>query len=495
LSERVACLAGCLLLGLASLACGDRDDRESRRDRISAWERAVADTGPRPPVEGRGDNVVLIIVDTLRADKLGCYGFPLDTSPELDRLAAKSVRFERVIAQCSWTRPSIGSLLTGHYPRTLGLYRGRHEILDDRFDTLAEVLERSGYTTIGITANPQISGRLGFGQGFDLYADSPRDLPRRPGKRERRERRRHEFMRKGPTRYNKFPSKFVFDSVLDLVDRLPRGPHYVQIDVMEVHRRGPRVRPEFGAGFGDQRERRYLRAVRQISHDVGRFVEQLLARPGWEQTLVILASDHGEGLTDHPGIKDGHRHGFLLYESQLWVPLVVLHTGGGVTPGTVERPVRNMDLMPTVLDFLELPIPDGVEGRSVAPLLVDRGGAVELPEHFVAETYRPKAAKIAVYDAEWKYFENRDDWPQLGARELQAMGQREVGPFTDRIDLNAEVSWELDASLEQWERGHPKADPTYRGRRLPGGLADRLKGLGYLGDEDAGESDSHPGPP
>lgn len=496
---------------MAVLACGERDGGESERDRKRPWERAATDAGPRPPVEGRGDNVVLIITDTLRADKLGCYGFPLDTSPELDRIAAEGARFERVIAQCSWTRPSIGSMVTSHHPRTLGLYRGRKELLDDRFDTLAEVLEGSGYTAIGITANPQISGRLGFGQGFVVYIDSPRDLPRRPGKprqpgwRRRADERAarweggRKFMHKEPTRYNKFPSEFVFDSVLDLIDRLPQGPHYLQINVMEVHPRGPDVRPEFSAHFGDRRNRRergYLRAVRQISHDIDRFLEQLFEKPGWERTLVVLASDHGEGLTDHPGIKDGYRHGFLLYESHLWVPLIVVHSRGDVRPQVVRRPVRNLDIAPTVLEFLGLPIPEPIEGRSLMPLLADPAAEVELPERFVAETYRPKAAKIAVYDSEWKYFENRDDWPLLGPRELQAVGQREVGLFTDRIDMEAEVSWELEEYLERWERSHPKADPTYSDGRLPEGLAGRLKNLGYIGDgDDAGERESRPGPP
>jgi arylsulfatase A-like enzyme len=449
----------------------------------------------------------LIIVDTLRADKLGCYGLPLDTSAEIDRIAAEGTRFERVISQTSWTRPSIGSLVTSHYPRTLGLYRGRKELLADRFDTVAELLKQSGYTTIGMTANPQISGRLGFAQGFDVYIDSPRDVryrrgrlgPRSPSVRSPRRERIREgswFRDKQRNRYNKFPSDFVFDTVIDLIDRAPKGPYYVQINVMEVHPGGPEVRPEFADHYGDHRERRYLRAVRQVSHDVDRFLKRLLEREGFERTLVVLASDHGEGLTDHPGIKDGHKHGFLLYESQLRVPLIVTHSQGAVRAGVVERPVRNLDIVPTVLDFLGLPIPAAVAGRSLVPLLSDPAAAVDLPQRFVAETYRPKAAKIAVYDTEWKYFENRDGWPGLGPRELQAVGQREVGPFTDRIELHADIPVELCAYLEQWERDHHKADPVYNDGRLPQGLMARLKHLGYV-EEDGGtgEPASPPGPP
>jgi len=97
-------------------------------------------------------NIVLIIIDTLRADRLGAYGFPGEISPELDAYARGGVRFDLVVAQNSWTRPSIASMLTSLHPRTLGIYNERGEILGDRFLTLAEALKRHGYTTLGVTA-------------------------------------------------------------------------------------------------------------------------------------------------------------------------------------------------------------------------------------------------------------------------------------------------------------------------------------------------------
>jgi arylsulfatase A-like enzyme len=438
--------------------------------------------------------VVLVIVDTLRADKLGCYGFPLETSPDIDSLAGRGARFERVISQCSWTRPSIGSMLTGRYPRTLGLYRGREEMLAPGFQTLAELLRDSGYATVGITANPQIAGRVGFDQGFDVYLDNPRELPARQRRRKARKPWHARSVRQRTTPFNHMPSADVFDSALELLAGFSDAPVFLMINVMEVHGRGPEVRSEFADHFADHPDGEYLRSVRQISHDVGRFVDRLLARPEFEKTLVVLASDHGEGLRDHPGIKDGHRHGFLLYESQVRVPLVLVHGEGALSPVVVERPVRALDIMPTVLDFLGIEVPPEVAGRSLLPLLEDPAAEIGLPPRFVTETYRPEAAKIGVYDTERKYFENRDDWPLLGERELQSMGQREVGLFTDRIDIEPETAWELEAHLAEWEREHPKAEPFYRERRLSEGLAKRLENLGYVGGEDAGQ-DELPGAP
>ena len=112
-------------------------------------------------------NIVLLIVDTLRPDKLGCYGFPLDTSPELDVLAKEGVLFENVIAQSSWTRPSIASMVTARHPRSIGIYKPRVGILDDHFTLLSEILKENGYTTIGLTANPHLNRFFNFNQGFD----------------------------------------------------------------------------------------------------------------------------------------------------------------------------------------------------------------------------------------------------------------------------------------------------------------------------------------
>ena len=124
------------------------------------------------PAREEPPNVVLLIVDTLRADKLGCYGFPADVSPEIDALAAQGVLFEHVVAPSSWTRPSIGALVTGRHPRSLGIFKEQNGILPDAVPTLAEVFAKAGYTTIGITANPHLNRSFNFHQGFDHYFDS-----------------------------------------------------------------------------------------------------------------------------------------------------------------------------------------------------------------------------------------------------------------------------------------------------------------------------------
>jgi arylsulfatase A-like enzyme len=136
---------------------------------ISIAAAVVLLQNPSPP------NVVLIIIDALRQDKLGAYGFSEETSPEIDRMARQGVRFDSVIAQSSWTRPSIGSMLTSQYPRTLGIYKEKDEVLPHDAVTLAEVLKEAGYTTIGATANANINSSFNFQQGAALLLAGERD--------------------------------------------------------------------------------------------------------------------------------------------------------------------------------------------------------------------------------------------------------------------------------------------------------------------------------
>jgi arylsulfatase A-like enzyme len=344
---------------------------------------------------------VLVIIDTLRADKLGCYGSFANVSPELDALAEKGVRFEQTIAQCSWTRPSIGSMLTGIYPRTLGLYDEGKERLADRFETLAESFKKHGYTTIGATANPHINVVFGFDQGFDSYLDSKLGMD--GGSKKKRERS-----------FGHWTAREIYRAAPDAIGPDPAPPYYVQLNIMEMHEPERSVRREYKGLFPDVKEkktRRYLQALRQVSADIAEFIEEFVSRPGMGDTLFVISSDHGEGLDDHPGIFGGFFHGFLLYESHARVPFILYHPQGAIGRAVVERPVRNMDLMPTILDLFGFDIPKGMDGVSVKALIEDPEAEVDLPEYFVTETDFRIAEKIGVYSKEWKYFESATTGP------------------------------------------------------------------------------------
>lgn len=430
-------------------------------------------------------NVVLIIIDTLRADKLGCYGFPGPVSPEIDKIARNGVLFKNVISQSSWTRPSIGSMLTSLYPRSLGLYKRNFEMLNDKYKTLPEILKANGYTTIGITANPIINSLFNFDQGFDLYIDSdviwwwmvPKE---------------GEVNKSTTTLLHS--AKIIFQRFFYAFRSLKsKGPFYLQINIMEVHEPGVMVRPEFQVRKGKNAE--YLNAISQVSHDINEFIERLLSTPGWENTLFVITSDHGEGLDDHPSIPRSEHHGFLLYESILRVPLILYHRDHDLAPvrwvkklfpgifrhltgNKIDKPVRLMDLMPTILDYLKIPVPDNIHGKSLLGL-IDKS-SVQLPQYFVAETLYRGCNKIAVYSDKWKYIENYDGHEGVNKFELQPVGKKENGKVSDMINKRGEEALPMKEFLRSWEKRYPKVKPTPVYKKPSPEVLKQLKALGYL---------------
>ncbi len=432
----------------------------------------------------RRPHVVMILIDTLRADKLGCYGFELETSPEIDAIAAAGVRFERVVAQASWTRPSIGSLLTSRYPRSLGLYREQYDILDERFITLAEALRSGGYRTLGITANPNINSTFNFHQGFDRHVDSIVRFSWMDVEAHK------------PTvgEAEVTPAREIFRQVLELTGASTEGspapggespggkPWYVQINVMDVHEhpRGDQlVREELQGLFPGAKDRAYLQLVRQVSADVGDFIRRWRSVPGRDDTLFILLSDHGEGLEDHPRVADSSKHGALLYESNLRVPWVIYHPSSDLEPRTVPMDVRLLDVMPTVLDYLGLPLPAGSQGASLMPWVEGAEQDLPIPEYFVVETYLRDHEKIAVRGTQWKYIENRRPHRGTGRTELQRVGRLEDGKWSTRVRGRREITRPMREFLSEWERRFPKQPPTAQAT-VPPEVKKQLEALGYL---------------
>jgi arylsulfatase A-like enzyme len=428
----------------------------------------------RPP------NLVLVIIDTLRADKLHSYGFPRPTSPELDALAQRGVRFARVIAPSPWTRPSIASLLTSLYPRSVGIYKEPRHILDERFATLPEVLREHGYKTLGATANPNINSSYNFHQGFDAYLDSHVLWAWMPAEKDKK--RGYE----SPL----WTSRQIFDALLEQVARDPARPTYLQACIMEVHGAlGPGVvKPPFANRFAGRPDHGYLEAIAQVSFEIDRFIEELSALPGWDDTLFVITSDHGQGLFDHPDVAESQLHGRLLYESQTVVPLILYHPrsaasrepqGARLPPGSViDRPVRLLDLAPTLLEFAGVPIPEEMEGVSLLPLL--EGHDVDLPAVFVVETEYRDMNKIGAYAEKWNFIVSRDRHEGVSPRELQRAGRRENGSRTNLAQRFPRAASELAAFLERWEHAHPKARPTLQRGALSPEESEQLRALGYL---------------
>jgi arylsulfatase A-like enzyme len=414
-------------------------------------------------------NVVMVIIDTLRADVLGCCGYGADTSPELDDFARQGVIFKRTVANCSWTRPSIGTMVASLHGRTLGIYDEHGDMLADEVLTLAEVLQDEGYTTIGVTANPNINTSFGFNQGFDHYQDSRRLYSGlAPAERRKAQHR---------------TTREVFRAAMDAMGPTPKPPYYMQLNIMEMHGGGPPLRPEYIGRFDGKVRKgheRYAAALRQVSVDIKEFVDELTAMPGMDDTLFIITSDHGQGLTDHPAIPKASLHGFVLYESNVMVPLIFYHHLQGIGGREVNEKVQLLDLAPTILGLLGVAIPEPMEGLSLETLITGQGPKPALPEYIVTETLFRKNDKLGVYSDSWKYFENLDGHEGTAPREIQAKGINENGAATNQLADHGAEAAKMEAYLRKWEAAHPKTKAIHPKGGLSKEMIEQLKALGYF---------------
>ncbi|MBL8897982.1 MAG: sulfatase [Planctomycetes bacterium] len=458
--HRVTALALAALVG----AC-DRPAEEAATSSAEARPRGAA----RP-------HVVVFVLDTLRADRLGCYGFERETSPALDRLANDGVLFEQVLSPCSWTRPSMGALLTSQYPRSLGLFVEQGDALPEEAHTLSEVLHEAGYHTLGLTANPNINTIFGFAQGFDSYRDCKTlfawmRAQGTPGAR-------------GQAALPSAPE--LFATARELLDAAPaEQPVYLQMAFMEPHEWTIRermpylLREEHAERFLDDPWARYLQLTRQLTDDLGAFVDELKHRPGWRDALFVFVADHGEGLGDHLSVPNGRHHGNLLYLSQVHVPWILHREGWTPSVRRVREQARLLDVMPTLLDALDLPLPSDAVGRSWMPML--RGVSAEKPSPRieVAETYFQGTSKIAAYAEDFVFIQAQRPQPGIDLEELQRRGSPMNGTRTNLLAAEAERASELRAFLAAWEAKHPKRAESAAARALTDEEARLLKSLGY----------------
>ena len=447
--RRSACVAG-LAAGVLLAGCGD----------------------DRGPVHD-GPSVVLVVVDTLRADRLGCYGNPEAPSPVMDALAADGVLFEAAFAQSSWTRPSFASFLTGRVPRATGIHREEGDALHPRFTTLAEYLNQAGYTTIGATANPNVNTVFGLAQGFDRYYDSEVVFGWMDVEEGQEIAGGDEPIQSADE---------IFGLVLDAVGDASLEPYFLMVDVMEVHEYHGLVNPARDLmGLTDaERIRRYDESIRDVDAALGRFLEALRAKPGFEDALVILTSDHGEGLGDHPDVQGAIGHGFVVYNSQAHVPLILADGDGPLEPGTVvEGPARLLDLLPTVLDHVGLEVPSGLDGRSLLPLVRGEEDPTTRPRPVVVETRFRNADKLAWFGPDYRLVVNRDQHPGTAPIELFPVAVVENGAANNAAGEFPDLVQELADKLSTWERLNPMAEAWTPEDGIPEDVQKQLKGVGY----------------
>ena len=412
-----------------------------------------------------GWNVVLVVLDTLRADRLGTYGYDRPTSPYLDALAERSTLFTTAVSQSSWTRPSIESILCGLYPESRGGLTS---------PPLAEGLWRHGYRTRAITGGAQLAYQFGFSRGFEQHAIE--DWVRAPE-------RVVETLEADRSRKH-----FLFLHTYEIHDPYEHRELAAGLDsgrVGEVFRRATwdRLGRDLTAGEKAYVSALYDSGIRYTDAQLGGLIARLDERGLLDRTLLVVTSDHGEELWDH-GLWG---HGRAMREHQSRVPLIVrvppamreaLGLAGG--PAVIRQQVRLVDLYPTILDLLGVPIEHEVQGRSLRPLLAGRR---LLPAYAFSESvyWGPMEVK-ALRGERYKYFRGIPKEPADPGRkgwEVVYDLETDPGEIEDVKEARGDVLRRMRAVVDRILRGGSTPQ-----ERVPGELdpevEEQLRSLGYI---------------
>ena len=448
----------------------------------------VAGDGPRP-------NIVLVTIDTLRSDYVRCYGHPWIETPTLDALAADGVLFETAIAQAPTTTPSHCSIMTGVYPFDHGAFNGKP--MRAGLVTLAEALRAHGYRTAAFTSattTRSINSRLD--QGFDHYDDSL--VPWSSLFRLDEFQRLVLFQLLGVQQDSQVSGAVVSDRALAWLER-GGAPFFVWLHYFDPHApygAPPPYRGRYDGrirdGKPEPREReRYAEDITFADAQLGRFVDALKRKNLYDDAVIIVTSDHGEGFGERHGRQQESRHGQHLYDTTQKVPLVIKPPGAKSLLRRVSEQVSLTDLAPTVLGYIQAPIPSAFVGKPLNALCAGRTFPFADRDAFAFNVAGVElkgrsgfAQQIAVRSPRWKYIAA----PELDYAEMYDLTidpHERSSVLLDRPGMAEALSAKI---LPFWDRKHDLyEDPR---QRVAPGLLRELQALGYLGGSDADAHDA-----
>jgi len=324
---------------------------------------------PRTPNFGRlrddkDWNVILITVDTLRADKVGCYGNANVATPTMDALAARGIRYERCISQTPLTLPSHTTIMTGTLPVFHGIRDNGGFVVPSELVTMAETFKDRGYDTAAFVAAYVLDSKWGLNQGFDTYFDKF-DLSR------------FEKISLGEVQR---PANEVIDEALGWLEKKKNGKFFAWIHLYDPHT--PYAPPE--PFKSEYLHNPYLGEIAYTDSQLARLWD-FLDRNGLRDNLfLVFAADHGESLGEHQETT----HGFFVYQAALHVPLIIATPFPELQGRTSSETVGLVDVMPTVLEMAGIPVPAEVQGKSLVPSFFRPGAAADRLAY--SETFYPR---------------------------------------------------------------------------------------------------------
>jgi arylsulfatase A-like enzyme len=438
-------------------------------------------------------NVVLVSLDTLRADRLGCYGYDArPTTPVIDALAEESVLFENAITASPWTTPAHLSLLTSLYPSSHGVTESfeewwgepqpavqTHYRIPDSRVTLAEVLAEGGFTTAAFTGGGPMDPAFGFGQGFGSYGTSMFKLTEQNvgeilGWLAANADRQfflfwHHYEVHAPYLDPDFVDEVVApghaQAIVEGTRELARtSPDSVWLSHYErIRTRQKRLLRDNGAFERDVCEALYAGGVRAADRWLGRVIDALRRDGVYDRTILVVTSDHGEEFADRRRRRWYDRHGHSLYEELVHVPLLIKLPGGYAGGTRVQTVVETVDVMPTILAVLRITLTKNeMQGHSLAPLWNPTADHREEGIAF-SEALNRRSEKKCVRTGRYKYIVNVDE------ATTTALGRKNLPPDP----LPAELYDLLRDPLEH--RNLLKSDPTPEARSIAADLERRLR--------------------
>lgn len=510
----------------------------SRKDRVAGMKSACSGAvvllalvsvafGAEPPADSpatpeKDFNVILISVDTLRADRLGCYGYDRrPSSPNVDALARDGILFESFITSCPWTTPAHLSMLTSLQPVSHGLTASFGELwsalnrdrdyfkLPESRVTLAEVLQSHGFRTVAFTAGGPLAGKIGFSQGFDeyhstMYKLNDDNVGQMLAWIEKNSKQRfflfwHHFEVHAPY----LSAEFVADVLSgEKAGAVKAGTEEIAgLPLSGVWPSGAATRLRKQIEFLKKQEAfnaevcesLYVGGVRSADRWLGKLLGFLRENGLYDRTMIVFTSDHGDEFADHHGRRFYNIHGHILYEEMVRVPLIVKLPAQAHAGVRVKAVSRMIDLMPTVLDLVGArPEKDEMQGASLRPCWTLSPGA---PGHIaITEGCARRDEKKSVRTDRYKYIvslaaetvseHGRAYLPEAPPRQelydlLEDPLERKnllAGPHEEEIDVLAAEFYERLRRYISENRG--EAEPT----TLDEETYEKIRSLGYVGD-------------
>jgi len=410
------------------------------------------------PPAGR-PNVLLVTIDTLRADHTSAYGYAIPTTPNLELLASQGLRFAHMYAASSTTGPSHASLFSGRPQRSVGYMKNGH-VLNGDVTTLAEILTEAGYETAAFVSSGPVHASFGFAQGFQTFDAEPGATTRRKKNGTIPKARRGDETAKAVVRW--------------LAKRGDSRPLFVWVHLFDPHAPYNPPKPfrgEWAKGTSTT-VRGYDSEVHFADEQLGKIVRAFEKATGPAGAIVAVTADHGEGLGDH----DWRGHGVNLHEEAVRIPLVLTWKGHLPAGEVVDAPATHMDVAPTILDLVGIRPPADYEG-----IVLTADAPADRPIFVQRREYRSKRDKgkrvrgdmIAVMQGRWKYIRAPDE----GLFELYDT-REDPHEQTNVVDRYPDQHQRLDRMIDEWVAGHPP--PNYVQPELSDEDRRALRALGYV---------------